>query len=359
MSVEVAEKTGSAPARRTRAGRELIYRHPLFIRLSHWLTVLCIAILLMSGLQIFNAHASLYWGNTGNEGDPAIFSIFAEEQLEGPPIGWLRIGSTTINTTGWLGVFNDYDGFPSGRAFPYWITLPKSQNLAEGRRWHFFFAWLFVLNGLAYLLYGMVARHFKRDILPTRTDFKRVGRVILDHLTFKRARGEEAKRYNVIQKLTYIVVIFVLLPMMIITGLTMSPGMDAAAPWLPELFGGRQSARTFHFISASLIVLFVIIHVAKVFITGVLNEMRSMITGWFAVEPNWPAERYVIYPLITFAILLALSRGMVVGPGYLDALVLLGVAIFSTIVGSVAAWLVNRSAAKAKERAAREKGTKP
>ena len=117
MTVEVADKTGATAVRRTRSGRELTYRHALFIRLSHWLNVLCIAILLMSGLQIFNAHANLYWGNTGNEGDPAIFSIYAEEQLEGPPKGWVQIGSRTFNTTGWLGVFTDSDGFLSGRAF--------------------------------------------------------------------------------------------------------------------------------------------------------------------------------------------------------------------------------------------------
>jgi thiosulfate reductase cytochrome b subunit len=286
MSAEVADKAESTQARRTRGGRELIYRHPLFIRLSHWLTVLCIAILLMSGLQIFNAHASLYWGNTGNEGDPAIFSIYAEEQLEGPPIGWLQVGKYKFDTTGVLGVFTDTDGFLSGRAFPWWITLPSSQNLAEGRRWHFFFAWLFVLNGLLYLIYGFAARHFQRDIKPTRAEFRRLGGVILDHLKFKRARGEEAKHYNVLQKLTYILVIFVILPLMIVTGLSMSPGMNSAVPWLPELFGGRQSARTVHFISASLIVIFVIIHIAEVFIAGVFNEMRSMVTGWFAVRPE-------------------------------------------------------------------------
>jgi thiosulfate reductase cytochrome b subunit len=206
MTAEVVEKSSATAVLKTRSGRELIYRHALFIRLSHWLNVLCIAILLMSGLQIFNAHSNLYWGNTGNEGDPAIFSIYGEDQLEGPPIGWLQIGSLKINTTGWLGIFRDADGFFSGRAFPYWITLPSYQSLAEGRRWHFFFAWLFALNGLAYLIYGIIARHFRRDIKPTRTDFARFGRVILDHLTFKRARGEEAKHYNVIQKLTYIVV---------------------------------------------------------------------------------------------------------------------------------------------------------
>ncbi len=144
----------------SRRGKELIYRHSLTVRLWHWLNVLCIAILLMSGLQIFNAHPRLYWGDTGNEGDPAIFEIYAEEQLEGPPIGWTKIGNSTFDTTGVLGVFTDVDGFFSGRAFPYWITLPSTQNLAEGRRWHFFFAWLFAINGLVYLIYGFVRAPF-------------------------------------------------------------------------------------------------------------------------------------------------------------------------------------------------------
>src|SRR5262249_44431349 len=239
MSAEVADKTDGAAVPRTRSGREVVYRHSLTIRLSHWLNVLCIAILLMSGLAIFNAHPRLYWGPTGNEGDPAIMSIYYDEQLDGPPVGILQVGSRTFRTTGWLGVSTEADGILAGRAFPHWITLPTNGYLAEGRRWHFFFAWLFVLNGLTYLVYGFIARHFQRDITPTQLDFKRIGRVILDHLTFTRARGEEAKHYNVIQKLTYIVVIFILLPMMIMTGLSMSPGVDSAAPWLPEIFGGR------------------------------------------------------------------------------------------------------------------------
>jgi thiosulfate reductase cytochrome b subunit len=275
----------------SRRGNQLFYRHTPTIRLTHWVNVLCIAILLMSGLQIFNAHPRLYWGNTGNEGDPAIFEIYAEEQLEGPPVGWTKVGNRVFDTTGVLGVFTDVDGFLSGRAFPYWVTLPSTQNLAEGRRWHFFFAWLFVINGFIYLAYGFVRRHFQRDIAPTAKDLRSIGRTILDHLTFRRARGEEAKRYNVIQKLTYIVVIFVLLPLMILTGLSMSPGVNSAVPWLPQFFGGRQSARTIHFISGSLIVLFILVHVLEVFIAGFFNEMRSMITGWFVVRPERRDEK--------------------------------------------------------------------
>src|SRR5262245_49201011 len=275
----------------SRRGREIVYRHTPTIRLTHWINVLCIAILLMSGLQIFNAHPRSYWGNTGNEGDPAIFEIYAEERLDGPPIGWTKIGSTLYDTTGVLGVFTDVDGFLSGRAFPYWITLPSTQNLAEGRRWHVFFAWLFVINGLIYLAHGFARRHFQRDIAPTGRDFRRVGRTILDHLTFTRARGEDAKRYNVLQKLTYIAVIFVLLPLMILTGLSMSPGVNSAVPWLFEFFGGRQSARTIHFISASFIVLFLVVHVIEVIISGPINEMAAMTTGGFAVQPERPDSK--------------------------------------------------------------------
>jgi thiosulfate reductase cytochrome b subunit len=287
MALDVADQTiAERPGRTTRSGKELIYRHTLLVRLSHWLNVLCVILLLMSGMQIFNAHAMLHWGIKGDENDPAILSIYAEEQLDGPPIGWVQIGSHKFNTTGWLGVFRDRDGFLSGRAFPWWLTVPSNQNLAEGRRWHFFFAWLFALNGLIYLIYGFAARHFQRDLAPTRYDLKHIGRSILDHLKLKHPRGEEAKRYNVLQKLTYIVVIFLLLPLMILTGLTMSPGVDSTAPWLLDVFAGRQSARTIHFITATLIVLFLLVHVIEVLLSGVFNELRSMITGWFAVKPE-------------------------------------------------------------------------
>ena len=292
MAFDFAQETiAEPPVHKTRGGKELVYRHGLFVRLTHWINVLCVVLLLMSGLQIFNAHAMLHWGIKGDEADPAVLSIYAEEQLEGPPIGWTQIGSAKFNTTGWLGVFRDRDGSLSARGFPWWVTIPSYQNLAEGRRWHFFFAWLFALNGFAYLIYGFVARHFQRDLAPTRYDIKNIGRSILDHVRLKHPRGEAAKRYNVLQKLTYIVVIFILLPLMILTGLTMSPGVDSTAHWLLDLFGGRQSARTIHFITASLLVLFVLVHLIEVLLSGVFNELRSMITGWFAIRPEDPSAQ--------------------------------------------------------------------
>jgi thiosulfate reductase cytochrome b subunit len=283
MTAEVADKPA---ARTTRSGKELVYRHTLSVRLAHWINALCIILLVMSGLQIFNAHAMLHWGISGDENDPAVFSIYAEERLEGPPIGYTQIGPVTINTTGVLGVFTDTDGMLSERGFPWWATIPSYQSLAEGRRWHFFFVWLFLLNGLIYLVYGFAARHFQRDLAPTGKDIGGIGRSILDHLKFRHAKGEAAKRYNVLQKITYIGLIFIVLPLMLLTGISMSPGIDSAAPWLLDLFGGRQSARTIHFICMSLIVLFILVHIIEVIISGPINEMRSMITGWFAVRPE-------------------------------------------------------------------------
>src|SRR6202165_6001335 len=132
----VADRAAGQPARKTKSGKELIYRHSLFVRLAHWVNVLCIALLLMSGLQIFNAHPMLHWGIKGGDTDPAVLSIYAEEQVDVSALGWTKIGGSAFNPTGVLGVFRDRDGFLSGRAFPWWITIPSSQNLAEGRRWH-------------------------------------------------------------------------------------------------------------------------------------------------------------------------------------------------------------------------------
>ena len=153
-----------------------------------------------------------------------------------------------------------------------------------GRRWHFFFAWLFVVNGLLYLAYSIASRHLSRDLAPTHQDWRSVGRSILDHLRFKHPQGEASKHYNVLQKVTYLAVIFGLLPVLILMGLAMSPRMDSLLPGWIDLVGGRQSARTLHFVAATLLVLFVFIHVFEVIITGLWNNVRSMITGRYEVE---------------------------------------------------------------------------
>jgi thiosulfate reductase cytochrome b subunit len=285
----VAAPPVEPPVPPARPAREVIYRHSLIVRLTHWINVLAISLLLMSGAQIFNAHPRLYWGQYGADADMPVMELGA---LNGPHglIGVTRIGRLTLTTTGVLGASREAGGQLVVRGFPRWLTLPSWRDLATGRRWHFFLAWMFVINGTIYLLAGVLSGHFRRDIAPTGAQIRprHILQSIWDHMRLKHPTGEEARHYNVLQKLAYLVVIFVLLPLMVGTGLTMSPGMDAVAPWLVTLFGGRQSARTLHFISANLIVLFVLVHVVEVFLAGVWNEVRSMITGRYVV----PAEAH-------------------------------------------------------------------
>ncbi|MEP7456132.1 cytochrome b/b6 domain-containing protein [Phyllobacterium sp. SB3] len=261
-----------------------IRRHSLVARLTHWLNALCLSFLLLSGLQIFNAHPELYWGHYGADGDPAILTIGSEGRAGGT-LGFVRVAGVEFETTGVLGV-SEIDGQATARAFPAWATIPSFQDLAAGRRWHFFFAWLFVLNGLLYFGFSVISGHLKRDLAPKVEELspRHLWHEIIDHARLRFPEGEKAKRYNALQKLTYLAVIGVLLPLMVVTGLTMSPGIDAVFPWLVDVFGGRQSARTIHFITASLLVLFVIIHIAMVVLSGTWNNIRSMITGRYAVK---------------------------------------------------------------------------
>src|SRR3984893_2670054 len=280
---EIRAADSSTPVRRPRP--LLVFRHTRVTRLTHWINLFCVAVLLMSGLQIFNAHPALYWGQSGADADRPLFEIGADDSGDGPPAGFARIGSSTFETTGILGVSRNASGAFVQRGVPRRITLPSWRDLALGRRWHFFFAWLFVANLLVYFAAGLASGHFWRDLIPSRRQLRPrfILRDIIDHLRLKFPRGEAARHYNPLQKLTYLGVVFVLLPLMIVTGLAMSPGMDAILPWLVDLFGGRQSARTIHFIAASLITLFVFVHVAMVLLAGPVNELRAMITGRFAI----------------------------------------------------------------------------
>ncbi|MBP1843960.1 thiosulfate reductase cytochrome b subunit [Rhizobium petrolearium] len=265
-----------------------IRRHSLVTRLTHWLNALCLSFLLLSGLQIFNAHPELYWGHFGADGDPAIVTIGSDVRGDDAR-GFVRIAGVEFSTTGILGV-SEVDGELTPRAFPAWATIPSFQDLAAGRRWHFFFAWLFLVNGVLYLGFSILSGHFRRDLAPSSHQLspRHLWHEILDHARLRFPEGEEARHYNALQKLTYLAVIFVLLPLMVLSGLTMSPGMNAALPALVDIFGGRQSARTIHFITASLLVLFVIVHVAMVVLSGTWNNIRSMITGRYAIHEKGP-----------------------------------------------------------------------
>ena len=222
------------------------YRHSLAVRILHWINVIALAILLMSGLQIFNAHPALNWGISSYAGTAPLFEL------------------------------------PHG--FPSWMTLPGVRWLAMGRRLHFFFAWIFVINGLFYVGYSIASRHLSRDLTPSRSDWRSIGRSIQDHLRLRHPKGEAARRYNVLQKLAYLFVIFGLLPFVILMGWAMSPRLDAVIPGWIDVVGGRQSARTLHFIAAWAIVAFVLVHVFEVVITGVVNNLRSMLTGRFVIK---------------------------------------------------------------------------
>lgn len=259
----------SAPARvHARPRREIIRRHAWPVRLAHWVNALTVFIMVGSGLNIFNAHPRLYWGQAGADFDQP-FIAFDAVQTSAGLRGRTVIGPLRLETQH---VFY----------WPDWLTVPSYTDLADARHWHFFFAWVLVLNGSLYLAWSLARRHMQRDLWPTAGDLRGIARSIIDHLRLRHPRGEAAKRYNVLQRLAYLTVLL-LLAGMVLTGLSMSPGFDAFAPWLVQALGGRQSARTLHFLFAAAIVLFIAVHLVEVVLAGPINEVRSMITGRYAL----------------------------------------------------------------------------
>lgn len=228
---------------------ELVYRHRLPTRLWHWTNAVAITVMLMSGLMISNAHPHLYWGEYGANLDHAWFH---------PP------------------------------HFPGWATIPSTYNLALARHWHLFFAWIFAFGLLAYLLVGLVNRHIQRDLTLSRAELApaHLWQDIKDHARLKFPTGRAALRFNVLQKITYIGVVFAVLPLLIVTGLSLSPGFNAVMHWPLDLMGGRSSARSIHFICAGLVAAFIVVHLTLVVLAGPYNEIRSMITGRFRVPPD-------------------------------------------------------------------------
>ena len=223
-----------------------IHRHALATRLWHWVNAVAVIILIGSGLMILNAHPRLYWGRYGANFDRA----------------WLT-----------------FDRFPG------WVTIPQTYNLALARNWHLTFALVLGFGLLVYMIASLINRHFQRDLALGRSELSRRHLLadIRAHLAFRFHDPEAPGDYNVLQKLSYVLVIFGLLPLVILTGIAMSPGLNAAFPWVLELLGGRQSARSIHFLAASGITLFVIVHLVLVILAGAFNEVRSMITGRWRV----------------------------------------------------------------------------
>lgn len=261
----------------------MIRRHSGVTRITHWLNVLFVSLLLLSGLQIFNAHPALYWGAKSTFAEPWL--SMKKVEIGDQPRGITTVAGHSFDTTGLFG-WSGPPGAREQRGFPAWATVPSWRDLSAGRDWHFFFAWLFVVNGLVYWLWGLIGGHVRRDLLPARDQLapRHILHEIATHARLQFPKGDEARRYNVIQKLTYLSVVAVLLPLMLLTGLCMSPGFNATVPGLIDLFGGRQSARTIHFLSATGIVLFIVVHVILVMVSGVWNNLRSMITGRYAID---------------------------------------------------------------------------
>ena len=197
-------------------------RHSLLVRITHWLTALSVAGLLVSGAAILIAHPRLYWGETGSLETPSLIDL---------PL------TLTLGHSGW------------------------------GRYLHFLSAWLCVLTGLIYVLSGLVTKHFRRDLLPARSQL--AGPLL----------SSPADSYNIVQRVTYLGVVFVLFPLIVVTGLAMSPAVTSVMPWLATMFGGHQSARTIHFFAASAVTLFVIGHITMVVAAGFAVRVMAMITG--------------------------------------------------------------------------------
>lgn len=278
MPGDMTQSAGSVASAPSPRGGDLVRRHRLSTRIWHWTNAATLLILLGSGLMIFNAHPALYWGAYGANADPSWLQIGHSEGA-----GFLRVGEVVVPTTGFLGVSTDAAGQVHNLAFPGWATIPSGYNLALARLWHLTFAWLLVIALVSYGIWSLINGHLRRDLLPKADELRpsHIWQDIKHHAALNFPKGIEALKYNILQKLAYLGVFGLLLPTMILTGMTMSPALNAAFPWLLDLFGGRQSARSIHFITAGLLIAFLIIHLIMVVLAGPFNEVRSMITGKF------------------------------------------------------------------------------
>ncbi|RUT34913.1 cytochrome b/b6 domain-containing protein [Arsenicitalea aurantiaca] len=280
---EAIPETTPAPAGKG----PLVYRQSIFTRLTHWVWAISLFFLLLTGLQIFNAHPALYIGQeSGFEYDNSILRIMPE-LVDGQPRGITTIFGHRFDTSGFLGM-SGTEAQPQYRAFPAWMTIPSYQDLATGRIVHFFFGWVLVATLAIWLVSSLLNRHFVRDILPRGQDLRGLPADIGKHARFSFRHG---RSYSPLQKLSYFIVLVILFPLIILTGLTMSPGINASAPWMLDLFGGRQTARTLHFIAMVGLVLFFVVHILMVLLAGPINELRSMVTGWYRTSPGTPREK--------------------------------------------------------------------
>jgi thiosulfate reductase cytochrome b subunit len=262
----------------------LIYRQSRWTRATHWVWAVCLFFLMLTGLQIFNAYPSLHIGQeSGFEYDNAILEIGAREEGLATYSGYTRVFGREFDTTGFFGVSGPDQEL---RAFPAALTIPSNRSLATGRVIHFFFAWVLVGTLLVWAVASVLNGHL-RALIPSVADLRALPRDVVDHA---RLRFHHGRNYNVLQKLAYGSVLFVALPLMILTGLSMSPSFNALAPWLLDLFGGRQTARTIHFLMMVGLVGFFGVHMVMILAAGPINELRSIVTGWYRIDPDKGGE---------------------------------------------------------------------
>jgi thiosulfate reductase cytochrome b subunit len=259
-----------------------VYRHSIAARLSHWLWTLAMLVLVMSGLQIFNAAPYL---DASDKSNPAkrVLAVEAREPAADPqhPVGVVRLFGHDFTTTGVLGYTDDGAGAKTERAFPGWATLPGEQDLADGRRWHLFFGWFLTLAIVIYVIAGAIRKDL-RELILRPSDVPKLLPMQLYYLRLRREPPPHGT-YNPLQKAAYTVVLFVLIPLIILTGLALSPGVDALAGPITAVFGGRQFARLWHFTLMTLLIGYFLTHMVLVFGTGAWNNIRSMITGWYVL----------------------------------------------------------------------------
>lgn len=279
-SVAMNQPAASADSDATKA-TTLIYRQSAWTRLTHWLWAISLFFMLLSGLQIFNARPQLYLGKqSGFDYNNTVFAIGAENTNAGPR-GYTEILGHRFDTTGVLG-WSGPAGQETPRAFPSWATIPSYYDLGTARVVHFFFAWVLTTTLLVWLVASLVNGHIRRDLAPRLDDLRRLPQDIANHA---RLKFHHTREYNTLQKMAYGGVLFVLLPLMILTGLAMSPSMNSVLPFLNDLLGGRQTARTVHFTVMVLLVAFFIIHILMIVAAGPINELRSIVTGWYRTDP--------------------------------------------------------------------------
>lgn len=256
-----------------------VHRYSLVTRLAHWVWVVAFLVLVSSGLAIFNAAPYL---DASDKSDPARRVLSIDAPREG--VGTTSIFGRTFTTTGWLGWTDDGMGGRAARAFPGWITIPGPYSLADGRRWHLFFGWIAAICWVAWVISAALKGHLAQMLLHPR-DLKKLWPMQAYYLKL-RAEPPPHGRYNPLQKAAYTVIGFIVAPLVVVTGLALSPGVDAMFPFLTVIFGGRQFARLWHFVGMGVLIGFVFVHVFQVLTQGFANQMRSMITGWYRPSPH-------------------------------------------------------------------------